>query len=194
MVADIGIKSILDVGCGRGISTSWFHLHDVETLCVEGSHDAVESSVLPPEITTEHDFSRGPWWPPRTVDAIWCVELLEHVGRNFHKNLIPTFRKAALIYATHSTWGGWHHVEVHPTEWWIWKFESYGFKYSESLTLEARRKARIHMDDMAPNEMPYRAQHLRLHLMVSSNFHVVPLFFPIAPNIYLVHRCSSTLW
>jgi hypothetical protein len=94
---EIGIKSLLDVGCGRGVSTSWFHTHGVEALCVEGSHDAVEQTLLPAEIITEHDFSLGPWWPPRTVDAVWCVELLEHVGRNFHKNLVPAFRKAAFM-------------------------------------------------------------------------------------------------
>ncbi len=59
MVEQHGIKSLLDVGCGRGISTSWFHMHGVDAQCVEGSHDAVEQSVLPPSLITEHDFSRG---------------------------------------------------------------------------------------------------------------------------------------
>lgn len=82
MVSKLGIKSILDVGCGRGISTSWFVLHGLEYVaCVEGSHDAMGQSLIPtipegrvPEGTevemTEHDFSRGPWWPRRTVDAV----------------------------------------------------------------------------------------------------------------------------
>jgi hypothetical protein len=71
MVSWMGIKSLVDVGCGRGISTSWFVLHGMEyVVCVEGSHDAVTKSLLPglkPEKGTEfelveHDFSRGPWW------------------------------------------------------------------------------------------------------------------------------------
>jgi hypothetical protein len=101
-----GIKSILDVGCGRGISTSWFHFHGVQAQCVEGSHDAFEQNILPNKATqvVEHDFSRGPWWPEQTVDAVWCVEFLEHVGRNFHHNYLPAFRKAALIFVTHSNW------------------------------------------------------------------------------------------
>jgi hypothetical protein len=170
MVSEIGVKSLLDIGCGRGISTSWFHLHGVETLCVEGSHDAVGQTVLPPGMVTEHDFSRGPWWPSRTVDAVWCVELLEHVGRNFHENLIPAFRKAALVYATHSTWGGWHHVEVHDSDWWIQKFESLGFRYSDSLTKKAREKATQGRSDMAPNGLAYKAQHLWLHMLVSFKY------------------------
>ena len=35
------------------------------------------------KLMVEHDFSRGPWWPEDTVDAVWCVEVLENVGRNF---------------------------------------------------------------------------------------------------------------
>jgi hypothetical protein len=119
MITYFGIKSIMDVGCGRGISTSWFYLHGVDALCLEGSHDAVLKTMLPhPETQiVEHDFSRGPWWPEKTYDAVWCVEFLEHVGRNFHQNYFAAFRKSALIFATHSRWGGWHHVEVHDDMW-----------------------------------------------------------------------------
>lgn len=73
-------------------------MHGVDTYCVEGSHDAIENSWLEDKsIITEHDFSRGPWWPEKTLDAVWTVELLEHVGRNFHKNLVPVFRKAGIM-------------------------------------------------------------------------------------------------
>lgn len=104
MMKDYGIKSVIDVGCGRGISTLWFAMNGMDALCVEGSHDAYEKTVLPnPETqVVEHDFSRGPWWPTKTYDAVWSVEFLEHVGRNFHHNYLPVFRSAALIFATHS--------------------------------------------------------------------------------------------
>lgn len=151
MVSYLGIKSLLDVGCGKGISTSWFVTHGLEyVVCVEGSHDAVTNSLLPtisnvPSTTkhelVEHDFSRGPWWPSRTVDVAWCVEFTEHVGRNFQHNYYTAFRKAAFIFMTHSNWGGWHHVEVHNDDWWRVRMESMGFVYSEYLTSEMRRKA-----------------------------------------------------
>jgi 2-polyprenyl-3-methyl-5-hydroxy-6-metoxy-1,4-benzoquinol methylase len=105
MISYFGVKSILDVGCGRGIITAWFDLHGVKSVCVKGSHDAIEKTMIPnadPTKLIAHDFSRGPWWPSEMVDAVWCVEFLEHVGRNFHKNFIPAFRKAALIFAMHS--------------------------------------------------------------------------------------------
>ena len=54
------------------------------------------------KIMVKHDFSRGPWWPEDTVDAILCVEVLEHVGKNFEKNYLATFKKAPFIFVTHS--------------------------------------------------------------------------------------------
>ena len=156
MVENIGMKSLLDIGCGIGISTSWFILHGLDYVhCVEGSHDAIEKSLLPglkdtpgqivPNNTvyglTEHDFSRGPWWPERTVDVAWCVEFSEHVGRNYQHNYFTSFRKAALIFMTHSHWGGWHHVEVHQNDWWIARMEMMGFVYSDKLTQEVHEQA-----------------------------------------------------
>jgi hypothetical protein len=83
MVTEVGVHSVLDVGCGRGISTSWFYFHGLDVLCVEGSHDAFENCVLPEprKQMVEHDFSRGPWWPERTYDAVWYVTIM--FNRNF---------------------------------------------------------------------------------------------------------------
>jgi hypothetical protein len=174
MIEWVGVKSLLDVGCGRGISTSWFHLHGVDALCVEGSHDAVNQTLLPhPETQiVEHDFSRGPWWPQKTYDAVWCVEFLEHVGRNLHKNYMTVFRKAALIFATHSNWGGWHHVEVHNDEWWNEKMAMYGFVYSPHLTKLVRSVAaeeRSNTNYTFPNGEKPNAQHVWLSMMVFIN-------------------------
>jgi hypothetical protein len=111
----------------------------------------------------------SPWWPSKTVDAVWCVELLEHVGKNFHKNLMPSMRQAALLYVTHSTWGGWHHVEVHREEWWIARFQSFGFVYSEYLTKQVRNAALQANYSKAPHNSTYNGQHIWLHMLVFIN-------------------------
>jgi hypothetical protein len=205
MVTYFGVKSLLDVGCGRGISTSWFVLHGVDALCVEGSHDAVANTMLPDpsKQIVEHDFSRGPWWPSHTVDAVWCVEFLEHVGRNFHHNYLPAFRKAALIFATNSRWGGWHHVEVHDDIWWISKFQSYGFIYSPELSEMVRRVARKEIGSVAVSGTEANPQHIYTTMKVreGSDRYVqwkgcwlsyVIFYFYRFMSILLWLRCRST--
>lgn len=205
MIQALGVKSLLDLGCGRGISTSWFVTHGLQyVVCAEGSHDAVTQSLLPtiekvPNGTewslVEHDFSRGPWWPERTVDVAWSVEFTEHVGRNFQMNYHTAFRKAALIFATHSNWGGWHHVEVHDDAWWKVKMESSGFVYSDTLTKEMRAKARVDnnridlVEDMkTKNRTHYAvAQHLWGSMQVFINPLVASL--PEHQHLFAEHGC-----
>ena len=41
------VRSVIDVGCGRGISTKWFLDHGADVLCVEGGSEAISRSWLP---------------------------------------------------------------------------------------------------------------------------------------------------
>merc|ERR1719203_1088675 len=102
MLQNLTIKSVIDVGCGKGVSTSWFASRGARVLCVEGSPEAVRDSRLPPELVVEHDFSRGSWWPNSTFDAAWSVEFTEHVGRQHMANYLPVFESAALVFVSHS--------------------------------------------------------------------------------------------
>jgi 2-polyprenyl-3-methyl-5-hydroxy-6-metoxy-1,4-benzoquinol methylase len=181
MMSYFGIKSIVDVGCGRGISTSWFYLQGIQTQCVEGSKDAIKRNIFrklvakdgldPNKMVVEHDFTNGPWWPAQTVDAIWSIEFLEHMSRPYQKNYIATFKKAALVFVSHSVFGGWHHTEVHSTEYWIERFEMQGFKYSKSMS----NKAHTIIANEAFTNIPfptggkYNGQRMRNNFMVFIN-------------------------
>ena len=182
MITHTGVKSLMDVGCGKGVSTLYFATQGVDVLCLEGSHDAVTQTLLPDSKNqiVEHDFSRGPYWPGKTYDAVWSVEFLEHVGRNFQYNYMQSFRKAAYIFLSHSKWGGWHHVEVHDQEWWIQRMQMYGFQYSERMTWQIRgvarrehRYAEKHQNELlqsiGPSGKPYNAQHVWLNMIVFIN-------------------------
>jgi SAM-dependent methyltransferase len=186
MMELFGVHSLLDVGCGRGTSTTWFWKQGVKVLCVEGSHDAIQHTILPDPATqvVEHDFARGPWWPKDTYDAVWCVEFLEHISRQYHPNYIATFRKAALIFATSSRWGGWHHVEVHPDEWWIQKMESYGFRYDADLTKQVKQWYRTESKNstaIGPDGRRYQASHIGLSMKVFIN----PVVASLAQHAHL---------
>ena len=163
MLGPLAIRSVIDVGCGRGHSTSYFKSAGAQVLCVEGSHDAVTQSLLPPEVIVEHDFSQGPWWPENTFDAMWCVEFLEHVGRQYMHNYLPIMKKSALLFVTSSPTGGWHHVEVHEDWWWIGRLSAVGFEYSKELTMMSRKQAENQAKTIE------EAQHIRHRLLVFIN-------------------------
>lgn len=170
MIGPMAIKSVVDVGCGKGVSTKEFQDRGARVLCVEGSHDAVLQSLLSPELVVEHDFSRGPWWPSETFDAAWSVEFLEHVGRPFMPNYLPIFKKAALIFVTSSGFGGWHHVEVHNHLWWRARMEAQGFVFSQELTDLARKISLDGASAAPPSEhVPGMSQHLIHGLRVFIN-------------------------
>ncbi len=70
LVSDFAIKSMIDVGCGRGTSAKHFLDRGVDVLCVEGSHDAIEHTNLPTDRIVQHDFSLGAWWPNGGVKTL----------------------------------------------------------------------------------------------------------------------------
>jgi len=143
LLSQFAVKSIVDVGCGKGFSTSYFLNKGAKVLCIEGSKDAIANTVLPSNVIIEHDFSRGPWWPSETYDIAWSTEFLEHVGRQYMRNYMPVFAKSALVFVTASGWGGWHHVEVHNQKWWIGRFEAMGFVFSREITDWIRSQTRV---------------------------------------------------
>jgi SAM-dependent methyltransferase len=174
MMGPLTVKSIVDVGCGKGVSTKEFLDRGARVLCVEGSHDGVQQSLLPSDLIVEHDFARGPWWPEETFDVAWSVEFLEHVGRPYMLNYMPIFKKSALIFVTSSGFGGWHHVEVHAHWWWRARFEAQGFIFSQELTDLARKFASdgFHIDKSLGE---FQAQHLIHGLRVFINPEVASL-------------------
>eukprot|EP00472_Partenskyella_glossopodia_P011444 CAMPEP_0197526530 /NCGR_PEP_ID=MMETSP1318-20131121/18058_1 /TAXON_ID=552666 /ORGANISM="Partenskyella glossopodia, Strain RCC365" /LENGTH=341 /DNA_ID=CAMNT_0043080717 /DNA_START=102 /DNA_END=1127 /DNA_ORIENTATION=- len=140
MVHVMGVKSLLDIGCGRGISTKWFHDNGCRVRCAEATNEGIETTVLPSrDLITQHDFTQGPWWPRETFDAVWSVEFLEHVHEDYMDNWFATMRSAHYVFTSHSKWGGHHHVAIHHDWWWIEKFESRGFAYAPEITDMVRR-------------------------------------------------------
>jgi 2-polyprenyl-3-methyl-5-hydroxy-6-metoxy-1,4-benzoquinol methylase len=138
MINILRVSSLIDVGCGVGISTKWFLDNGVNVTCVEGSPSAVQNSLVP-ERVVEHDYTQGPWWDSDKIyDAVWSCEFLEHVDPQHIANYMATFSRARMVFATHAIWGGWHHVVIRETWWWVQIFKDYGFEYMPELTKKSK--------------------------------------------------------
>lgn len=91
---------------------------------------------------------------------------------------------------TSSRWGGWHHVEVHPDEWWIQKYEMYGFRYSESLTKKLRQLAAAEArttHPFPPTGGRFAGQHIFTSMKVFINPMVASL--PEHAHLFANHGC-----
>ena len=140
MVKELGIQSVLDVGCGEGHSTRFFQELGCDVLGVDGCEQAVADSVIP-GFTVLHDFARGPFRPEKSYDLIWSCEFLEHVERQYVPNILNTFAVARTILLTHAFPGqrGHHHVNCRPSSYWIGLLEKAGFDCNVAMSLKARR-------------------------------------------------------
>ena len=76
LLGSLAVRSVIDVGCGRGFSASYFHSFGAKVLCIEGSSDAIAQSFLSRDQIVEHDYTLGPYWPEETYDACYSTEFL----------------------------------------------------------------------------------------------------------------------
>jgi len=143
------VKSVLDIGCGRGFSADYFKDPLAVEVCgVEGSREAVLQSLIPEDVV-QHDYSLGPYTPQKDYDLGWCCEFVEHVEEQYAPNFIQTFTKCKMLALTYASpgQGGHHHVNENTFEYWREKIEAAGFRYDEALTQEFRAVAQQDADE-----------------------------------------------
>ena len=139
----LGIRSVLDVGCGEGHCARFFRDLGCHVLGVDGSREAKRSSRIR-DVHVVHDFVEGPYLPEHRFDLVWCCEFVEHVEEQHCDNFLATFRASRrFVLLTHALPGqrGWHHVNCRPQRYWVDKLATIGFEFDPELTAESRRVA-----------------------------------------------------
>lgn len=164
LVNTLGVKSVIDVGCGFGFHTKYFkEILGCDVLGVEGSSKVVDICLLPEDILC-HDYTTGPYVPEKVYDLCWCIEFVEHVDEQYVNNFIETFKKCKFLAMSHGLPGqaGYHHVNCQPPEYWINLLKKSGFILMNDLTSTCRQLSDVDCQDyiswradMSPNK-PYR--------------------------------------
>ena len=136
------IRSVLDIGCGFGYSTRWFIENGLETLGLEGSRGIAKHAVTP--AVHVHDFSNEKPVGLGEFDLCWCSEFLEHVEAKHEPQYFAAFVRCRFVAMSAALpgFGGHHHVNEQPSEYWIERFTAHGFRYDEEETLRLREIAR----------------------------------------------------
>jgi hypothetical protein len=139
MVQD-GVRSVIDVGCGEGHSTSYLLAKGVDALGIEGGENAYNNSPVREHLVL-HDYTKGPFVTDRPYDAVWSCEFVEHVEERYAENFLATFDCANRVFMTHAVPGqeGYHHVNCRTADYWIGTMERRGFRYGHEKSLSLRK-------------------------------------------------------
>lgn len=130
------IKSVIDIGCGAGFNTAWWHERGYYAVGIEGWPEAIAKTRMPMQRMIVHDYVNGPLKLDREFDLAWCSEFVEHVEEKFIPNFMATFQSCKYACITYATPGqtGHHHVNEQNLDYWVSKFKEYGFKFNKEET------------------------------------------------------------
>ena len=129
------IRSLMDLGSGRGYAAHWFHGKGVAAVSVDGLKQNCDYAVHP---TLHVDLTQSGVYCP--VDLVLCVEMVEHLEEKYLPNLLDSLCCGQIIVMTNALpgQGGYHHVNEQPTEYWIQKLQERGC----SLALDDSKQIR----------------------------------------------------
>lgn len=131
----LGVRSMLDVGCGPGGQVKIALALGMQALGIDGDLSINDINV------EHHDFTQGTARDLAVgAELIWCVEFLEHLEREFLPNFFETIKYAEYAIVTAAPPGkkGFHHVNCQPWEYWLDKFNTYRWMENEALTRDLR--------------------------------------------------------
>lgn len=133
-------ESVIDFGCAVGSYLEPFFESGITIKGVEGNRAALELAVIPQELVEQHDL-RTLYHPEAEYDLVLSIEVAEHLPEKYADVFVTNLTSAgSTIVMTAAPPGqdGTHHVNEQPRDYWISKFENYGFIY-DSRTVERLR-------------------------------------------------------
>jgi SAM-dependent methyltransferase len=148
------IKSVVDVGCGRGYSTRFFKSLGCKVVGIDGSNAAKELHLLEDGEFVHHDFTKGTVYmfdreesteplEKLSFDLAWCCEFVEHIEEQYIINFMEVFKSAKFVAMTYAYPGqkGHHHVNENTQDYWTNKMSDYGFRFLNGETQILRGKS-----------------------------------------------------
>lgn len=138
LIHRFAIKSMLDLGSGRGYSSSYFYSKGVQVLAVDGMLENCINANYP---TVHIDFTQSKVLT--RVDLVHCQEVVEHIEEKYLDNLLSSLTCGKFIIMTNALpgQGGYHHVNEQQTEYWIGNLKRYNCEVLVEDTARIRKLA-----------------------------------------------------
>lgn len=135
VVRALGVRSMLDVGCGAGAWVAEYLAAGVDAIGVDGAYVDSGRLLIPSERFVERDVS-SPFDEGRRFDLVQCLEVGEHLPKSASGTLIDNLTRHAdrvLFSAAVPGQGGEHHVNEQSFEFWRLLFADRGFQPFDCL-------------------------------------------------------------
>tara|TARA_B100000123_G_C25735668_1_gene431406 strand:+ start:1253 stop:1870 length:618 start_codon:yes stop_codon:yes gene_type:complete len=126
---NFGVDTMVDIGCGTK--------NQVKTALAIGYSEAIGidgDEKVEPDIVS--DFNDGLLKLDKNYDLAWCVEVLPYIHQRKIRNLKPALEKCKYLIATATVWSNREYPNGNKRQWYIDRFESWGFKYDDDLYKE----------------------------------------------------------
>lgn len=146
-------KSILDVGCGTGISLNWFLQNNIDALGIENSEVAISQSLVKNKIL-KHNLNKT-LALDRKFDLVWCYEVIEHIHPQYESIFLQTLTRHSdqvILSAARPGQGGHGHFNEQEPAYWKKRFDDAGFDFQSEFSLQLQQTD----DVMAENIMYFK--------------------------------------
>tara|TARA_Y100001963_G_C6676568_1_gene397731 strand:- start:270 stop:989 length:720 start_codon:yes stop_codon:yes gene_type:complete len=145
----LNAKSMIDIGCGPGNQVITAQKLGYTAIGIDGDKELLKNNYSVLDDMLIHDYTTGviEFEDDDFFDVAWCVEFLEHVEEKYMKNYMNTFQRCKYVICTAAEPGepGWHHVNCQTKQYWIEKFDEYGFDFSKNLTKQLRENSTMNI-------------------------------------------------
>lgn len=142
-------ETILDVGCGTGVSLQYFLQKGVDATGVENSKLAIKQSAVSNKII-RHNLKKK-LVLEKKFDLVWSFEVIEHIHPKFEAiflNTLVLHSDRVIISAAKPGQGGHGHFNEQLPSYWIKKFVNLGFVFNEEITQNFQNINESHAENL----------------------------------------------
>jgi 2-polyprenyl-3-methyl-5-hydroxy-6-metoxy-1,4-benzoquinol methylase len=141
--------SVLDVGCGQGLSLKYFLSCGIDALGIENSQMAIEYSGISDKIIKSNlNFDID---LKRRFDLVWCFEVIEHIHPKYEKTILKTLTRHGdiiILSAAKPGQGGHGHFNEQLPEYWIDKFANLGYDCDFDFSQKLKGLGETHCENL----------------------------------------------
>ena len=124
-----GVNTMVDIGCGTKSQTKTALSIGYDVATAVDGDEKVEPDIVA-------DFNKNRLKLEQDYDLGWCVEVLPYIEEKKLRNLKPAFERCKYVIATATIWSNKEYPNNNNRQWYIDKFESWGFEYDDDIYKE----------------------------------------------------------